>query len=143
VEALLDEEDRWGIHDWHPYARFAESALTVRRALITLLDDLRRRGYRIAAYGAAAKGSSLLNFCRIGPPTLDFVVDRSPHKQGHYLPGSGLPIHAPEKLLEVMPDYVLLLTWNFADEVFAQQAEYLRRGGRFIVPIPMPAVMPS
>ena len=143
VDALLDDEARWGVNEWDVYARFAQGARQVRRALITLLDDLRGRGHRIAAYGAAAKGSSLLNFCGIGAKTLDFVVDRSLHKQGQYLPGSGLPIHAPEKLLELMPDYVLLLAWNFADEVLAQQAEYLRRGGRFIVPIPTPAVMPS
>lgn len=105
----------------------------------TLLQELRNRkkaGQTIAAYGASAKGSTLLNYFGIGPKVLDFVVDRSSVKQGKYTPGNHLPILAPEALLERRPDAVLLLTWNFAEEIFRQQAEYLKLGGVFIVPIP-------
>jgi hypothetical protein len=102
---------------------------------------VKRQGARVAAYGAAAKGSTLLNYLGIGPETLDFVVDRSTYKQGRYMPGVHLPIYAPEKLLEERPDYVLLLTWNFADEIMGQQDMYRRTGGKFIVPIPEPHVV--
>jgi hypothetical protein len=141
VRSLLEEEDEWGVSDWAPYARFAESVRQVQDRLVGLLSGLKRDGRRIAAYGAAAKGATLLNSCAIGTDTIEFVVDRNVHKQGRYLPGAHIPIHAPERLLQDMPDYVLLLTWNFAEEILAQQADYRRRGGRFVVPIPQPAVL--
>ncbi len=139
--AVLAEEEAWGVRDLATYQRFAEC---VERAIVKLrafLHARKRAGRRIAAYGAAAKGATLLNALGIGDEVLDFVVDRSPLKQGRYLPGTRLPIYAPEYLLTTMPDDVLLLTWNFADEVLAQQAEYRRRGGHFIVPIPEPQVV--
>jgi hypothetical protein len=136
VETLLAEEERDGMTKVAFYARFAQAVEDLRRSLTSLLSDLRSKNQRIAAYGAAAKGSTLLNFCAIGPDVLEFVVDRSPHKQGKFMPGVRLPIAPPSRLMEERPDYVLLLTWNFADEILAQQAPFRDQGGRFIVPIP-------
>ena len=110
-------------------------------SLVGQLSRLKQQGKRLTAYGAAAKGSTLLNYFGIGQETLDFVVDRSTYKQGRFMPGVHLPIYAPEKLLEEMPDYVLLLVWNFADEVLEQQKEFRQAGGRFIIPIPQVKVV--
>ncbi len=136
VLRMLAEEAAWGVGRTEFYSSFGDQVLALRERLLALLHGLKQEGKQIAAYGASAKGSTLLNFFGIGEETLDFVVDRSPHKQGLYAPGVGLPIRPPEVLLESQPDYLLLLTWNFAEEIFAQQAEYRRRGGQFIVPIP-------
>lgn len=140
VTALLAEEAAWGVGTLEPYRAFAERVSEIKRGLRALLAQLKASGKRIAAYGASAKGSTLLNYCEIGPDTLDFIVDRSTVKQGKFTPGTRLKIHAPEKLLDDMPDYTLLLTWNFADEILKQQAEYRARGGKFIVPVPLPRV---
>ena len=136
VAALLDEERRRGMETIGFYRDFAGRVLQLKDKLRGLLAQLKAEGKRIAAYGAAAKGSTLLNTFGIGAETLEFVADRSTYKQGRSMPGVGVPIVAPETLSARMPDYTLLLTWNFADEILAQQAEYRRRGGRFIVPIP-------
>ena len=136
VVELLDNEERWGLTGLDYYLRFAAAVADLRRTLLALLSDLRAGGKRLAAYGAAAKGSTLLNCFGIGRDYLDFVVDRSPHKQGRFMPGVRLPIDAPSRLLRDRPDFVLLLTWNFADEILEQQAEFRQRGGRFIIPVP-------
>lgn len=137
VHKLLAAEQQWGVDNLDVYREFAARVAQLKESLVTLLGNLKWQGNRLAAYGAAAKGSTLLNYLGIGTETLDYVVDRSPHKQGKWLPGVRLPIHGPEKLLQERPDYVLLLAWNFADEIMEQQAECHRRGARFIVPIPI------
>jgi hypothetical protein len=136
VAALLDEESGRGMKTIEFYRGFARRVLELKAELRALLDRLKSEGKRVAAYGAAAKGSTLLNVFGIGRETLEFVADRSTYKQGRYMPGVRVPIVAPEELLRAMPDYTLLLTWNFADEILEQQKEYRRLGGRFIVPVP-------
>jgi len=136
VPEMLRAESSWGVVRLDSYRIFAGRVEELKRELRELVDGLKRQGKRIAAYGAAAKGSTLLNYFRIGTEAVDFVADRSTYKQGLYMSGVHLPIVPPERLLEALPDYTLLLSWNFLDEIMQQQAEYRRRGGRFIVPIP-------
>lgn len=136
VTNLLAEEEKWGVNRLEFYQGFGAQVEKMRADLLALLSNLKSEGKRLAAYGASAKGSTLLNYCGVGRETLDFVVDRSTVKQGYYTPGTHLPIYAPEKLLEEMPDCVLLLTWNFADEILRQQESFRQRGGRFIIPVP-------
>jgi len=136
VEALLREEGQWGVKQKLPYQVMAHRVEGMKASLRGLLADLKKEGRRIAAYGAAAKGATLLNHFGIGTEWLDYVVDRSPHKQGRLMPGARLPIEPVERLVERNPDYVLLLAWNFADEILRQQEAYRRQGGRFIVAVP-------
>jgi hypothetical protein len=138
---MLAGEQAWGVDEPQRYGRFQEEVGCLRTKLVDLIRDLKRQGCSIAAYGASAKGTTLLNYCGLGADEIAYVVDRSPMKQGQLTPGTRLAIHRPEKLLETRPDYVMLLVWNFADEVIAQQAEYRRGGGRFIVPLPVPRIV--
>jgi SAM-dependent methyltransferase len=139
--ALRAEEDALGLGAPAYYLEFAARVEALGQDLRGLLANLRSDGRRVAAYGAAAKGTVLLNAFGIGRDTIDFVADRSPHKQGRYMPGVRIPIVPAERLAEAMPDACLLLAWNFADEILAQQDAYRRRGGRFLIPIPVPELV--
>jgi SAM-dependent methyltransferase len=141
ARSFLRAEQEEGLTAFDYYRRFGVRVATLRDDLQDLLRSLRAEGRTIAAYGAAAKGSTLVNYARITPDLVEYVVDRNVHKQGLFMPGTHLPIHGPERLLETMPDYLLLLAWNYRDEIAAQQAEYLKRGGRFIVPVPSPTIL--
>ena len=141
VARLLAEEDDLGMSGVDYFAGFANRVTNLCRSLVDLIDGLKAQGARIAAYGAAAKGTVLLNAAGVDGSTLDFVADRNPHKQGRYMPGVHLPVVPPEAIAEAMPDYLLLLAWNFADEVMKQQSDYAARGGRFIVPVPEPVIV--
>ncbi len=138
VGGVLAEEEHAGVGKAGYYKAFGERVERLRDELMEELRLCKSAGKSVAAYGASAKGSTLLNYCGIGGDTLDFVVDRSPHKQGKITPGTHLRILPTSALEEKSPDVTLLLTWNFAEEIAAQQANYLRDGGRFLVPVPRP-----
>ncbi|MCI0746958.1 MAG: class I SAM-dependent methyltransferase [Verrucomicrobia subdivision 3 bacterium] len=141
VRELLNAEKKMGLDGMEFYEAFTTRVRETKRQLVDLLARLRDEGKRIAAYGAAAKGSTLLNYCGLGRDLIEFVADRSPHKKGRYMPGAHVPIVPADELVKRMPDYALLLSWNFATEILRQQAEYTRRGGKFIIPIPTPEVL--
>lgn len=138
VERLVRAEAEGGLTQRAAWEGFALRAREQREALLTELRALKGAGKRIAAYGAAAKGQVMLQFCGIGPDLLDFVVDKSDLKQGRLTPGTHLPILSPAALLDRRPDVVLLCSWNYADEILRQQKDYLSGGGRFLHPLPMP-----
>jgi SAM-dependent methyltransferase len=143
VRELLEMEATRGFHAADGYADFAGRVERVKENLRAIVDELKAAGETIVAYGAAAKGTTMLAYCGLGRDSLDYVVDRNPYKQGRAMPGCRLPIHAPERLMADRPDAVLLLTWNFAREILDQQQAYLDQGGRFILPIPEPRIVVS
>lgn len=138
---LAARERALGYERLETYDAFAEGVRRTKRDLLTLLIALKRDGKRLAGYGAPAKGNTLLNYCGIGPDFLDYTVDRSPHKQGTLLPGSRIPVRAPEALKETKPDFVVILPWNLKDEIVSQTSFIREWGGKHIVPIPVPAVL--
>jgi 2-polyprenyl-3-methyl-5-hydroxy-6-metoxy-1,4-benzoquinol methylase len=141
VAKLLAEERHAGLSDISSYSNFSEQVNRTKLDLLRFLIDLKRAGKSIVGYGAPAKGNTLLNFCGIRGDLVDFTVDRSPQKQGMFLPGTHIPIAAPEKIFEAKPDYVLILPWNLQDEIVSQMAGITAWGGKFVVPIPQVRVL--
>lgn len=141
VAALLEAEARAGLDDVETYSGFSASVAETKRDLLRCLIDLKANGRSLVGYGAPAKGNTLLNYCGIGRDFLDYTVDISPHKQGLYLPGTRIPIHAPDRIAETQPDYVVILPWNLRKEIMGQMSYVKDWGGRFIVPIPHPEVV--
>jgi len=141
VHARAHEERAAGLTSLARFERFARDVEHNRAALLDLLHSLERQGHTVAGYGAPAKGNTLLNYCGIGPELLPYTVDKSPLKVGLFTPGMHIPVLPVATLLERQPGYVLILAWNFADEIMRQQAEYARRGGRFILPLPEPRIV--
>jgi len=133
---LLRDEEKWGVNRIESYREFGRRVENVKESLLSLLKSLKQKGMRIAGYGAAAKSTVLLNYCNIGPETVDFVADLSPYKQGHYIPGMHIPIKSPAAIVDKKPDYILLFVWNIKDEILKQQSKYRENGGKFIIPLP-------
>ena len=141
VKQLLAEERELGVDSYHFYATFGERVERTKAELLELLHELKRAGKRVAAYGASAKGSTMLSYLNAGPELVEFVVDRNVHKQGKFMPGMHNPIYGPEAIARQQPDYLLLLVWNLKDEVMRQQDAFRRAGGKFIIPIPSPVIV--
>ena len=136
VAAVLAEEAAFGLEAPEVYRDFARQVVAVKAGLLRFLLDAQAAGERVVGYGAPAKGNTLLNYCGVGPDLLAFTVDRSPHKQGTLLPGSRIPVLAPDAILQARPDYVLILPWNLKDEIIDHMGAVRGWGGRFVIPIP-------
>ncbi len=142
VDTLLKTEARRGMEELSFYRNFQAEADQIRREFLGFLNRAREENHSIAAYGAAAKGNTLLNFCGVSGKQIEYVVDQSPHKQGLYLPGSRIPILSPSKLRETKPDYVIILPWNISEEILRQHSYIGNWGGRFVSFIPELRVYP-
>jgi len=136
AQALRQRERELGLDRLETYIDFGRKVEATKRDLLEFLIAAKREGKQVVGYGAPAKGNTLLNYCGVRQDFLDYTVDRNPHKQGLFLPGTHVPIHAPERIAETKPDYVIILPWNLKDEVIAQMAHVREWGGKFIVPIP-------
>jgi hypothetical protein len=133
---MIASERAAGLDRIEGYAGFAKSVVDIKCELLGFLIEARNAGKSVVGYGAPAKGNTLLNYCGVGPELLAYTVDISPHKQGRYLPGVQIPIHAPEHIFETKPDFLLILPWNIKEEIMERMAAIRQWGGRFVVPIP-------
>jgi SAM-dependent methyltransferase len=136
LESVRRLEVEAGLTDPERYASFAGEVEEAKRRLLEFRTELKRQGKSIAGYGAPAKAAVLLNYCGVRSDFIEYTVDRSPHKQGHFLPGTFIPIHHPDRIRETRPDYLLILPWNLKDEIMEQMSVIRDWGGRFLVPVP-------
>ncbi|HJW93097.1 MAG TPA: class I SAM-dependent methyltransferase, partial [Thermoanaerobaculia bacterium] len=141
VAQMLADEKAWGVGDMAHYQRYSAQVEGIRRDLRALIDQVRNSGARVGAYGAPAKGNTLLNYAGLSSAEIECVAETNPIKQGLLTPGSHIPVVSEEEFLERMPEYALLLSWNYLD-FFLRNSDYIKRGGRFIVPIPTPRIVP-
>jgi hypothetical protein len=132
----------YGIREPETYLEFARQVANIRQELRDFLNSCKQQGQTVAAYGAAAKGNTLLNYCAVGSDLISFVADRSPHKQGKYLPGSHIPVCEPQRISTDRPDYVLILPWNLKDEIIDSMQDVRSWGGRFVIPVPQLEILP-
>jgi 2-polyprenyl-3-methyl-5-hydroxy-6-metoxy-1,4-benzoquinol methylase len=141
VGAVKAAESEAGLRDLETYRAFSERVKETKRSLLRFLMDIREQGKTVVGYGAPAKANTLLNYCGVRTDFLDYTVDRSPHKQDHFVPGVHVPIYGPERIAETKPDYVLIFPWNLKDEIMKQMAHIREWGGKFVVPIPSATVL--
>ncbi|HEU0207829.1 MAG TPA: methyltransferase C-terminal domain-containing protein, partial [Candidatus Udaeobacter sp.] len=136
VAEILELEKKHGLDRMETYKKFASNVETIKKDLNRTINDLRAQGKQVVGYGAPAKGNTLLCYLQLGPDKIDYIADKSKLKQGLFTPGMHVPVVSPDRLLQDQPDYLLVLAWNFLDEIIEQQSEYKSRGGKFIVPVP-------
>lgn len=136
IEKLLEEEEKFGLNNIETYNNFKTNVKRIKLELEEFIENAVEKNKKIVCYGAAAKGNTLLNYCKIKTNQIEYVVDKNPHKQGLFLPGTHIPIESPEKIFKTKPDYVLILPWNIKEEVMMQMEKIKSWGGKFVVPIP-------
>lgn len=136
VEAILSQEKEYGIKDIDSYKSFKTKVSHLKLNLLSALIEMKQKGKTIVGYGAPAKGNTLLNYCGVGTDFIDYTVDRSPHKQGCFLPGTRIPVLDPSFIMETKPDYLFILPWNLKDEIISQTAFIREWGGKWLIPIP-------
>jgi len=141
IKKLLDYEKSIGIDDFETYRKFGQEVYGVRDKLVDYIKNIKKQNKKIAAYGAPAKGNTLLNFCNIGKDYIEYIVEDNPLKQGLYAPGTHIPVVSSKMLDENLPDYILILAWNFADEILEKTKKYREKGVKFIVPLPKPKIV--
>ena len=142
VANLVSKERQAGLHELSAYAHFSEKVRQTKRLLLELLTKVKGEGGSVVGYGAPAKGNTLLNYCGIRTDLVDYTVDRNPHKQGRFLPGTHIPVFHPDKISQTKPDYIFVLPWNIKEEIMEQISFIRDWGGKFIIPIPEPIVVP-
>ena len=136
VNNILEKEKNFGLMDLSFYLEFTKKVESVKKELIEFFNNTKQNGKKIVCYGAAAKGNTLLNFCKINQDCIDYVVDNNPHKQGLYLPGSHIPIKKPEEIMKTKPDFILILPWNIKEEIMKDMSFIHEWNGKFVIPIP-------
>ena len=141
VEKMLDDEKNMGIGDFETYKKFGDKVYKMRDKLVNYIKNIKKQDKKIAGYGAPAKSNTLLNFCNMGRDYIDYIVEDNPLKQGLFAPGTHIPVVSPKTLDEKTPDYILILAWNFADEILAKTKKYAEKGIKFVIPLPEPRIV--